>query len=145
VVTTTPLARLRRHVPLLVGLAVLTALAAAFLLAPDHMLRSVRALETNTLGFERALWGYTWWAILVLTLAVVALPGLPVGRGLFLGVPVSVALVLLLAYSRVPYRIGMGDSANRMLVHFAPLALLFIVLKVAPHLPSSSAAGPPRR
>ena len=43
----------------------------------------------------------------------------------------GILLILLLGMIRsVPYRAGWGDSGNRMLVHLAPLAVMYTLVKV---------------
>ena len=134
-VTAAPLRRLRRHIPALVALLIAVALAAAFAVRPDHMVTSAENLARDLLGPALGAWGFTWWAVaFAAAVAALFLPPLATGRALFLAVPAAAALTLLLAYSRTPYRIGFGDSANRMFIHYLPLAILYLVLKAAPHL-----------
>jgi hypothetical protein len=134
-VTAAALRRLRPHIPALVAVLVAAALAAAFAVKPDHMLTAAENLAADLLGPALGAWGVTWWAVGFATLAALfLLPPLATGRSLFLAVALAAALTLLLAYGRAPYRIGFGDSANRMFLHYLPLALLYLVVKAAPHL-----------
>ena len=77
-------------------------------------------------------WGSFWWTFgpLVVLMAIFG-PRLKredvwlevLGGGLL--------LILLLGVIRSsPYRLGWGDSGNRMLVHLAPLVVMYTVLKV---------------
>ena len=134
VVTTRPFARLRRFIPALIAGAVVVALVAAFVLKPHHMIRSYDALEANIVGLRSGVWGITWWMVMAMTAVALFLPRLPTGRALVVAVPVAAAITLLLAYGRIPYRIGLGDSANRMFLHYLPLAMTYLVAKFAPHL-----------
>ena len=103
------------------------ALAAAAIWKPDVLLRSISATTQNLL-YGSGGWGYSLivLGLLVLICAVAA-------RGselIFLRFPVTsfVPLGFLLPYFRGGgYRIGVGDSLNRMWIHIVPLAVLFVV------------------
>jgi hypothetical protein len=73
-------------------------------------------------------WGYSLviLALFVLVCAV-AVRG---GEIIFLRFPVTcfVPIAFLLVYFRgFPYRIGVGDSLNRISTHIVPLAVLFVI------------------
>jgi hypothetical protein len=138
----TRLRRLRRHIPALVALLILAALAAAFARKPDHMISSARALAIDLLDPSLGAWAFTWWAVALALVAALFTPPLAAGRSLFLAAFASAAFTLLLAFGRIPYRVGFGDSANRMFLHYLPLAMLYLIVKLAPHM--RGAAPPPR-
>ncbi len=132
-----PLRRAAAYLPGLTAALVVTALAAAFVLRPAHMATSLDALAADLFGLELGAWGITWWAVAACAVLAFFLPPLAAGRSLFLAVPLAAAVTLLLAVPRAPYRVGMGDSANRMFLHYLPLAMLYLVVKLAPGLSRS--------
>jgi hypothetical protein len=82
---------------------------------------------------QNLLYGAGGWGFSLLILAVLVLVGVVVARGEaihFLRFPVTsfVPLGFLLAYLRdLPFRVGAGDSLNRLWIHIVPLAMLFVV------------------
>lgn len=110
----------------------LAALALVFALAPEHMGRSVAALGANLLGVRLAVWGYLWWGALALSALALVTPPLRVGQPIFTGIAVALIVMVLMSFLRPPYREGMGDSASRMCIHFAPLLFFFLALKLVP-------------
>lgn len=132
-----PLRRLVVFVPALTGAVVVIALVAAFLLRPAHMAMSRDALLADLFGLELGAWGMTWWAVTGCAVLALFLPPLAAGRSMFLGIPLAAGVTLLLAVPRAPYRVGMGDSANRMFLHYLPVAMLYLVVKYAPGLSGS--------
>ena len=126
---------------LLTGAGLLTlwiALAAALLLDVGPARTSLRATVTNVLGAGG------WGPVLVLLGLAATFALLRVTEDEFLPLAVPwlgfVPLGLLLAVLRDgAYRIGSGDSLNRMWIHLLPLLVLLIVLAVAgraePHFP----------
>jgi hypothetical protein len=110
----------------------LIGLGLAFALRPAGMAASIGALATNLLGTETALWGYAWWLALALAALSLVTPPLAVGRGLLIGVAVALVTILLLGFFRVPYRVGMADSASRMCIHFLPLLYFLYAVRFAP-------------
>ncbi len=52
------------------------------------------------------------------------------GQFLFLSIIGFVMLTMVIVIERVPYRLGWGDSANRMFTHILPIALFCIALRV---------------
>jgi len=47
---------------------------------------------------------------------------------------VFLALMILMAYGGYGYRLGNGDSANRMIIHIVPLTFWYLAIKAAPAL-----------
>lgn len=121
---------LNRRLPVVIGAGAALAVAAAFALKPAHMGESLASWAVNLTSLS--LWGQTWLVLAVLTLLALAAPAPPFRQAFAIGLPVYAAFVLLLAFLRVPYRLGLGDSANRMTIHFVPLLLLYLALKLLP-------------
>jgi hypothetical protein len=103
------------------------ALALAAIGNPGKLLESVNATGHNLL-LNEGKWGYS---LVILGLFVLfcaaAVRG---GELMFLRFPVTsfIPLAFLFAYVRgEPYRIGAGDSLNRMWIHVVPLAVLFVI------------------
>jgi hypothetical protein len=118
----------RPYIALAVAEAALwIALAVATVGNPSLLLESLNATGHNLLLGE-GKWGYS-----VVILALFVLLGAVAVRGgelIFLRFPVTsfVAMAFLLVYLRgEPYRIGVGDSLNRMWIHIVPLAVLFVI------------------
>ncbi len=94
---------------------------------PEHMARCATAILTN-LAFEGG-WSALWYLAAGLILLVWTAPPIPHQQVL----TVPLWAVPLGAYAmgamRVPYRLGFGDSANRMMTHIVPLVLLYVLLR----------------
>jgi len=103
------------------------ALVAAFAHRPAHMGASLGFYAANL--FASRWWLGCWWVVLALWLAGRRLPAPPRTNLFTAGVPLYVALVLLLAYGRIPYRYSLADSASRMMLHVAPLVFYYLALK----------------
>lgn len=127
-----------RHLPHLLLIGSAAGLVLFFALEPEHMEESVMAVAVNLLNPSLGIWGYVWWAAIVLAVLSWATPTLPVGRPMLVGIAVSVIVVLVLGAFRIPYRIGIGDSASRMAMHFAPLLFFLYAMRFVP----PSAASP---
>jgi hypothetical protein len=126
---------------LLVALA-LAAVAATFL-RPEHMLEAASAM------FDNVVWSGQWGATLIgfAVLVVIAAFVLRVRYPALWYVPVLgyVPLVYVMAYFRKPYRIGWGDSANRMMTHILLLAVMFVAMAAAQRARAySTGASEPR-
>jgi len=101
-------------------------LLVAALINPEMFFESIAATIENII-MGAGLWGYSLIILGFLFLGTLVLSNAP-GR-VFLRFPVTtfIPFGLLLAFLReVPYRIGPFDSFNRMFLHIAPLAILFI-------------------
>jgi hypothetical protein len=122
------LARLGRAMPRVAGVLVLGALAVVFALDTDHMAESAEAWGRNLV--ELPIWNQTWMAVTVLLLAGLMLPRPRASRMIAYTIALAFALTLVLAFGRTPYRLGIGDSAERMTVHFVPLLFFYIGLKL---------------
>jgi hypothetical protein len=108
----------------------------AFLLAmvirdDEILLKSAQATFVNLAGFEGG-WGVT--GLIFVGLCVLAIAGYRCREDLILRLAVTtfVPLSFLLAYLREgAYRVGDGDSLNRMWMHLLPIALVFVVQRFA--------------
>jgi hypothetical protein len=133
------LARLNRWMPALVVLACVAALAAAFALRWTHMATSADAWQyclTRT-----PYWQGVWPVIVGFAALGLLLPAPPHRWVFVIGVPAHMALILLLAWSRDPYYVGIGDSASRMAIQVLPLAFFYLGLKYIPRLGSDGDHG----
>ncbi len=100
------------------------------LLTNEQTIESGLIFLSNTVG--TGYWGAFWWTFGPLTVVLFCFGPrirneivwiMTIGGGLLV-------ILLLGAIRRIPYRIGWGDSGNRMLVHIAPLAVIYIAVKV---------------
>lgn len=110
---------------------------------PQHMTESLRAIIKNMV--YSGLWSSLWVLLVVLCVFAAALPAVRSG-GLFThSLAVYLIAILGLAAGRIPYRLGFGDSGNRMLTHLAPTLLFYLQVRYAngllcgASLPASSA------
>jgi len=97
----------------------------ACLLHPDSALESLTALVGNALATGN--WGTLWWWLLPATVVVALAPN-PTGEQQAWTALLAALLALLAflgALRQFPYRLGWGDSGNRMLVHVAPIFVLY--------------------
>ncbi len=119
-------ARLIPHLSV-IGLA---AIFCVYLLTKDTAVESSLKLISNSIA--TGYWGAFWWAFgPLVTLLTIFGPRLK-REGVWMQVlGGGFLLILLLGVIRSsPFRIGWGDSGNRMLVHLAPLAVLYTLVKV---------------
>jgi hypothetical protein len=89
-------------------------------------------MEAASAMFENAVRSGQWGATLIglPALVVIAAFALRVRFPTLWYVPVFgfVPLIYVMAYFRKPYRVGWGDSANRMMTHILLLAVMFVAL-----------------
>tara|TARA_Y100000768_G_scaffold272933_1_gene208873 strand:- start:8505 stop:9986 length:1482 start_codon:yes stop_codon:yes gene_type:complete len=100
------------------------------LLTREQTIESSLIFLTNTVG--TGYWGAFWWTFGPLAM-VLACVGPKIKREIVWVMTIGGGLLVILllgAIRRIPYRIGWGDSGNRMLVHIAPLTVLYIAMKV---------------
>lgn len=117
------------HLPKVMLGTLLVLLVVMAILKPNHMILSVWIIINNTL--EAGGWGITWLIFGFLLVLSMAGPRLPWEEIFFVGISSFVALLLALVYFRNPYRLGWGDSANRMLTHILPIIILYVSMKAA--------------
>jgi hypothetical protein len=109
--------------------ALWVAVFAGAALAPEVLRESIASTTANVLRGEGG-WGVTLTVLGLLTLLV--LLATHEGDRVQLRLPLTafIPLALLLAYVRadggLPYRVGLGDSFNRMLLHLVPLAVFYL-------------------
>jgi hypothetical protein len=109
----------------LVGLAVV--LVAFAIRQPDVLVTSVQATARNVV--YDGLWLTTWVALLVLLVIALLVERIPDGR--LWTVPIigfGLLFWLLPLLREGAYRVGSGDSGNRMLAHFLGVAVVFLAL-----------------
>jgi hypothetical protein len=120
------LSRILRVVPL-VALGALAGLLAVLVLRdPQVMLDTIIGMSSaiTTTGF----WG-TFWLVVPVLFVAGAIIGFPNDRYMILGLLAFALILPILAYLRgAPFGDHLGDSANRMVMHVAPLLILVIVL-----------------
>ncbi len=93
---------------------------------PQVLLDSARATVQNT-GWEGG-WGVSLLMLAGLAVAVLMATDVPGRAVLRFPLTAFVPLAILLAYLRGnAYRVGPGDSLNRMLIHLVPMLILFLV------------------
>lgn len=95
---------------------------------PIDMLASITAWVVN-LG-DGGRWGATWLALGFAAILLDSRERLPNGEVLTFGIPAFLILLLDMGAARSPYRIGWGDSGNRIMTHVLPLALLYVALRI---------------
>jgi hypothetical protein len=120
--------RLNRFIPALVAAAVLLALAIAFATKTDHMLTSLSSWYQNLSSLEQ--WGQTWYLLAAMTVVALVVKAPPFPHAFSIGIPAYLGGILLLSAISIPYRVGVGDSANRMAVHVVPIIFFYLAIKV---------------
>lgn len=115
-----------RRLPWLVLAGLILITGAMSYRRPEHMQVSALALMENVTSAGQ--WGVTWIGLSVLVLLALLVLRSPFPA--FWVVPVIgfAPLLFVLVYFRGPYRVGWGDSANRMLTHVLLVAVLYVVL-----------------
>jgi hypothetical protein len=134
---------LRRFVPLVPWLAVagtLLILAIYVQSDPSLFLTSVNAMAANAAFW--GFWGFFWFIVPTLLIAAILSSNVDEDHlwtfglsGFFLFIPVA-------GYLRgSAFRIGGGDSANRMLLHIVPMVILFILVAAGRATTQAEAQG----
>jgi hypothetical protein len=124
------LAPLERRLPAIAALVFVLALVVTFALAPDHMMLSLR--KWASVLFTLPNWGQSWYFIVAAALIAAFTPAPPRSRAFTLTIVLALAYTMFLAYSRIPYRYSLLDSANRMTIHILPLLFFYLGLKAIP-------------
>ena len=115
------------HLPkIMLGVLVLV-VAFMVIQKPEHMYTSMKVTLKNVL--ESGRWGITWVVFLLLFILSVFGSGFLKEGYFFYGISSFLLLLLAISYFRVPYRVGWGDSANRMLIHILPVISLYVIMR----------------
>jgi len=101
------------------------------IIKPGHMLSSLESIGRNIL--VEGNWGLTWYIIFFLAteLYFARVQAATEGYSLFTVLVAYILLVYNLAYFSIPYHVGEGDSANRLMLQVLPLVLLYLGTEVA--------------
>jgi hypothetical protein len=124
------------YVPYLMGAGLLAGLGMVLVSEPGNLHEAIRNTIDNMLfaiwwpqTWISYWWGMTWFTMLLLALVSLTLPRIPHERLFALGIPAFFVLVFDFLLVRGGYRLGWGDSANRMLVHILPVIVFYFALK----------------
>lgn len=125
--------RLLRLLPLLLSAGVIIVVLVVAIASSGGFIRSARNLVIN-MFFGRGNWGILWFFILALF--ILTTPGrsnLSENPTLFMakGALLSMGMLFFFVAFRSPFRLGWGDSGNRILLHFAPLLFYSFASRVA--------------
>ena len=99
------------------------------ILNPSSYVTNLRSLGSAL--FLTGNWGSFWYIMIFFFLISLFLSRFPQKRILLRFMVSFVAIVEILGFFRVPYHEWWTDSANRMMIHIAPLVVFFIVTQVA--------------
>lgn len=115
------------HMPIMMTLGSVFLLCVAVMYEPVHMTESLSSVLANLSRHGR--WGALWYAVVFL-LSVSLFYKPFKGERYWVGILVTyLCLIFMLALARIPYRVGWGDSANRMMTHFLPLLFCYFSMK----------------
>lgn len=106
-------------------------LSVLIVLLPFHMMPSATFSIRNTLLDGVAWWGLSWYFVLLVPLFLRNVKSLRYPAILTMSLFGFFLLVWLMGLPRMPYRLGIGDSANRMFTHVLPIALFYVHMRVA--------------
>jgi hypothetical protein len=95
---------------------------------PGHMYTSMKVTLKNVLITGR--WGITWIIFTLVFLFSLIGSGFLEEGYFFIGISSFFLILLAISYFRVPYRVGWGDSANRMLTHILPVISIYVMMRV---------------
>lgn len=96
---------------------------------PESLIINFRSIGTNM--FISGNWGLFWWGITVLALISLFHSKFPQKEVLIRIIVSFVMIIHILGFFRHPYHNLWYDSANRMMIHIAPLVLFFVITQVA--------------
>jgi hypothetical protein len=121
-----------RWLPWLVPAVVLIVVGGTATTKADHLLASARNLAKN--AFATGRWGPAWYYLVpALGLAVLGTRIRSAGRQAS-AIVTFLGLLFLFVCFRDPFRLGWGDSGNRIVTHVYPLLLYVVVVAIAPGL-----------
>jgi hypothetical protein len=99
------------------------------ILNPTAFVTNIRSVSSNL--FITGNWSAFWWVTVGLAIISAFHSRFPQKRILLDIVLTFVMIVQILGFFRSPYHGRWFDSANRMMIHIAPLFLFFVVTQVA--------------
>ncbi len=129
----------RKRIKLLNVLLVLSlgVIGFAFITNTPYMLESCGSLITNLftfrgeIGLTSGMWGVSPTICLILIIPLSFFSNLPNKRIFLYMIVFYLNLIIILGYLRnLPYRIGWGDSGNRMLIHITPLVIMYLFMLI---------------
>lgn len=125
-----PANALRRHLPAIAMAGLCVALVGLLFVRREHTAISLSAMARN--AFVDGLWGPWWWMIvpMMIVTALVCSPRRTENAWQLVTVGYVVVVACLGGLRQIPYRLGWGDSANRMLVHVAPVLAISLALRL---------------
>lgn len=135
-----PVRSIARHLDVAVLVAMAIALVALIALHPTIFVDSFTATFHNLT--RDGLWLFTWFGILLLLPLALVVERIPNGK--LWTTPIigfAVAFWLLPMIREGAWRVGPGDSGNRILSHFVAIVVAFLVLAAADWPVSSEGAG----
>ena len=122
----------RIHIIVLIGLSFLFLIFTA--IKPNHMLPSFVAFIYN-MG-NPSIWGFSIITSIILTIIIITIRYN--GKQYWIHTDAllvwflsAVLLTLIITMFRSPLRMGMFDSANRMLFHFVPILIVWVGVEIA--------------
>lgn len=131
------------QLPILFGIGSLLFAAGAIALKGPHFLKNFEMVIKNLSSTGR--WEAGWGAAFLFALWSLATPSSRL-RNAVLGFAAGFfVLVLTLGLFRSPYRLGWGDSANRIFTHLLPLLLMGLVAHLSGIRPADRTAQSDRR
>jgi hypothetical protein len=101
--------------------------ALATYLLVDPVGYSATILSTSSNMTISVPWGIFWVVTLTLVFSPLAISRDEIGARTKYLIVAYIALTLALGGLRTPYRLGWGDSANRMMIHIVPLVTFFLI------------------
>lgn len=131
------------HAPHLILALAIVALGIGFVVEADHLNATINNMATN--AFIHGRWGLFWQVTWLLAIVFLVVSGTKESRILLIACIVFVLGVIMLSLGREPYRVGWGDSANRMTTHIAGIMWLGIVHSIAAFFGGRSSAALPLR
>lgn len=114
--------------PWLMTIGATVLVVAVTLKRPEHMARCMETMGQNI--FSDGRWGASWAILLILIAVAFGLPRFHRQDWWTVGAGVYLAMIYVLGVFREqPYRIGWGDSANRLLTTVVPVLLGYVTLR----------------
>lgn len=123
----------KSYIPFLMLFFAILIVAKGFLFSFETAGVSVPIMIYNML--DNNIWNHFWYLIIFMFIFFLVLPdngSYPYQLFFITGIGIFILFTIELAHLRgSPYRIGAGDSANRMMVHIVPLIIAHFALKAS--------------